>query len=107
MGNLVENALKFDDSDAPIEVTCEGGRVEVADRGPGIAAEDRERVFDRFFRSTDARSRPGSGLGLSIVADVVERHGGRVFAAARAGGGAIVGFVLPVDASRQPPTTPG
>jgi len=107
VGNLVENALKFDDSDAPIEVTCEGGRVEVADRGPGIAAEDRERVFDRFFRSTDARSRPGSGLGLSIVADVVERHGGRVFAAARAGGGAIVGFVLPVDASRQPPTTPG
>mgnify|MGYP000440930598 CR=1 FL=1 len=73
VANLVENALKFDDGDGPIEVTCEGGRVEVADRGPGIAAEDRERVFDRFFRSTEARSRPGSGLGLSIVSDVVQR----------------------------------
>lgn len=107
VGNLVENALKFDDGDGPIEVTCEGGRVEVADRGPGIDADQRERVFDRFYRSTDARSRPGSGLGLSIVADVVHRHGGRVFVAARAGGGAVVGFVLPLDASRQQPTLPG
>ena len=106
VANLVENALKFDDGDGPIEVTCEGGRVEVADRGPGIAAEDRERVFDRFFRSTEARSRPGSGLGLSIVSDVVQRHGGRVFAAARAGGGAIVGFVLPVEQPRPQPSTP-
>src|SRR5690606_38951368 len=94
--NLVENALKFDSGVQPIEVTCEGGRVEVADRGPGIAAADRPHVFDRFYRSTDARSRPGSGLGLSIVAEVVAGHGGRTFAAERAGGGAVVGFVLPV-----------
>ena len=94
--NLVENALKFDSGVQPIEVTCEGGRVEVADRGPGIAAADRPHVFDRFYRYTDARSRPGSGLGLSIVAEVVAGHGGRTFAAERAGGGAVVGFVLPV-----------
>ncbi len=96
VGNLVENALKFDTSGGPVEVTCEGGRVEVADRGPGIAPEDREHVFDRFYRATAARGRPGSGLGLSIVADVVGRHGGRTFVADRAGGGAVVGFVLPV-----------
>lgn len=96
VGNLVENALKFDDSDGPIEVTVEGGRVEVADRGPGIPAGDRVHVFDRFYRADTARSRPGSGLGLSIVRDVVERHGGRVFVADRAGGGAVVGFVLPL-----------
>lgn len=96
VGNLIENALKFDESSGPIEVTCEGGRVEVADRGPGIPFEDRDRVFDRFHRADAARSRPGSGLGLAIVRDVVERHGGRVFVADRAGGGAVVGFVLPV-----------
>lgn len=97
VGNLVENALKFDLTTGPIEVTCEGGRVEVADRGPGIPAADRSRVFDRFYRADTARSRPGSGLGLSIVRDVVERHSGRVFVADRAGGGAVVGFVLPVS----------
>lgn len=102
VGNLVENALKFDVGDGPIEVTCEGGRVEVADRGPGIAPQDRDHVFDRFYRSDAARSSPGSGLGLSIVADVVARHGGRVFAADRAGGGAVVGFVLPVDTTPDP-----
>jgi two-component system sensor histidine kinase MprB len=95
VGNLIENALKFDTSGGPIQVTCEGGRVEVADRGPGIEPEDRDHVFDRFYRSAAARSRPGSGLGLSIVADVVGRHGGRTFVADRAGGGAVVGFVLP------------
>ena len=96
VGNLVENALKFDASDGPIQLTCEGGRIEVADRGPGISPGDRDHVFDRFYRSDAARSRPGSGLGLSIVADVVGRHGGRTFVADRAGGGAVVGFVLPV-----------
>ncbi len=99
VANLLENALKFDTTGGPIEVTCERGRVEVADRGPGIAPEDRDRVFDRFYRSDAARSRPGSGLGLSIVADVVERHGGRTFVAERAGGGAVVGFVLAASGS--------
>jgi len=98
VGNLVENALKFDDTGGPIDVTCEGTRVEVADRGPGIPPADRQRVFERFHRSDAARSRPGSGLGLSIVREIVERHGGRVFVADRAGGGAIVGFVLPSSA---------
>ncbi|MBS1838055.1 MAG: HAMP domain-containing histidine kinase [Actinobacteria bacterium] len=95
VGNLVENALKFDDTGGPIDVTCEGTRVEVADRGPGIPPDERALVFERFHRSDTARSRPGSGLGLSIVREIVERHGGRVFVADRAGGGAIVGFVLP------------
>jgi len=106
VGNLLENALKFDRSGGPIEVTCEGGRVEVADRGPGIGAEDRVRVFDRFHRATSARSLPGSGLGLAIVDDVVRRHGGRVFAAERSGGGAVVGFVLPRAGTSDASTGP-
>jgi two-component system sensor histidine kinase MprB len=99
VSNLLDNAAKFDESDAPIEVTVRDGRVEVCDRGPGIGAADLPYVFDRFHRAVGARSRPGSGLGLSIVRDVAEAHGGTVSAADRPGGGACVGFALPVLAS--------
>ncbi|MFN7151330.1 MAG: ATP-binding protein [Microthrixaceae bacterium] len=99
VNNLVENALKFD-PEGPVSVTCDGGRVEVADHGPGIQDEDLPRIFDRFYRSADARSRPGSGLGLAIVATVVDQHGGQVSAANRPDGGATVGFTLPTSAPR-------
>jgi two-component system, OmpR family, sensor histidine kinase MprB len=95
MSNLIENAVKF--SDGPIEVVIEGGRVEVRDRGPGIAETDAARMFDRFYRADSARALPGSGLGLAIVRDMAESHGGRVFAANRDGGGAIIGFELPTS----------
>ena len=116
LGNLLENAAKFDDSDAPVEVHIRGGRVTVLDRGPGIDAADADRVFDRFYRADGARGLPGSGLGLSIVDDVARAHGGTVFAGIRPGGGAAVGFtigpdrLLPgsepghADASPKPPT---
>lgn len=93
--NLVENACKFDTSGGPIRVVVEGGAVSVLDRGPGIPADDLPQVFDRFHRSDAARAMPGSGLGLSIVREVVEAHGGTVGAAPRDGGGAVVGFALP------------
>jgi two-component system, OmpR family, sensor histidine kinase MprB len=96
ISNLVENALKF--SDQAVEVRAERGRVEVLDRGPGVPAEDLGRVFDRFYRSDAARALPGSGLGLSIVRDMAELHGGSVFASARDGGGARIGFTIPVVA---------
>lgn len=54
------------------------GAVSVGDSGPGIADEDRQLVFDRFWRSPSARALPGSGLGLSIVAQVVEEFRGTV-----------------------------
>ncbi|MCU1362104.1 MAG: mprB [Ilumatobacteraceae bacterium] len=95
ISNLVENALKF--SDGPVEIVVERGRVEVRDRGPGISDDDLSRVFDRFYRADAARSQPGSGLGLAIVRDMAESHGGSVFAANRAGGGAVIGFVLPLE----------
>jgi two-component system sensor histidine kinase MprB len=71
-----------------------GGRVEVHDHGPGIDVEDLPNVFDRFYRSTAARTEPGSGLGLAIVKQVVDRHGGRVWAGNDPTGGAVVGFEL-------------
>jgi two-component system sensor histidine kinase MprB len=105
--NLVNNAIKF--SDGPVEVSVAAGRVEVRDRGPGIAAADIDHLFDRFYRSEAARALPGSGLGLAIVRDMAESHGGSVFAANREGGGAVIGFVLPVVAGLPlpPPTGTG
>ena len=73
------------------------GRIAVLDRGPGIDAGDSARVFDRFYRASAARSLPGSGLGLSIVQDVAQTHGGSVFAGTRPGGGAQVGFTVGRD----------
>jgi two-component system OmpR family sensor kinase len=82
--NLLDNAIKY---------TCEGGRItlglwndkewariEVSDNGPGIAEEDIDHIFDRFFRTSDARlnQRSGSGLGLAIVKSITEAHGGRI-----------------------------
>jgi two-component system sensor histidine kinase MprB len=97
VANLIDNAVKFDTSGSPIEVTVLNGRITVADRGPGIAEGELDQVFERFHRSAEARTLPGSGLGLSIVAKVASDHGGEVFAANRSGGGAEVGFWLPAD----------
>ena len=108
--NLVDNAIKFDVTGGPVEIVVLAGRtttgVEVRDRGPGVPPEDVERIFDRFHRATAVRSLPGSGLGLSIVRDVVADHGGRVFATARDGGGAVIGFTLP-GPRLQPGSYPG
>jgi two-component system sensor histidine kinase MprB len=95
VANLFDNAAKWDRSGRSIEATVRGGRVEVRDHGPGLAGADPARVFDRFYRGPATQSAPGSGLGLAIVAQVVERHGGRVFAADAPDGGAVVGFELP------------
>lgn len=94
--NLLDNAAKFDTTGGAIRIEAVGGRVSVFDSGPGIPPEDLALVFDRFHRSTAARSMPGSGLGLAIVREVVERHGGTVSASNRPEGGAAVGFELPV-----------
>ena len=80
--NLLDNAVKFTPPDGSIEI---GQRVDgreavvwVADDGPGIAAEDREHVFERFYRSRTTAHHPGSGLGLSIVAAAADSMGARV-----------------------------
>ena len=76
--NLLDNAAKYSPPGATVDVAVANGEVSVRDHGPGVAAEDVSRVFDRFWRSNDARHLPGSGLGLSIVKDVAESHGGSV-----------------------------
>lgn len=76
--NLLDNAAKWTPAEGVIEVTVGEGEVVVRDHGPGIAAADAPRVFDRFWRAANARHLPGSGLGLAIVRDVAESHGGSV-----------------------------
>jgi two-component system, OmpR family, sensor histidine kinase MprB len=93
--NLVDNACKFAPEGA-VEVTVHQGLVVVRDHGPGLEADDIPHLFDRFYRSVHMRSKPGSGLGLSIVKSIVEGHGGQVFARNAPGGGAEIGFELPL-----------
>ena len=76
--NLLDNAVKFSPSGSVIEVRSAPGWLTVHDQGPGIAAEHRDHVFDRFWRSPEARGMPGSGLGLAIVANAVVVHDGTV-----------------------------
>ncbi len=95
--NLVDNACKFDQSGGPIVVVVDGGSLTVLDRGPGIPPGEEQQIFDRFHRSDAARSMPGSGLGLSIVRDVIMSGNGTVSAGSREGGGAAIGFELPVS----------
>ncbi len=97
--NLVSNAVRHARSRVRLAAAADGDDVEVSvvDDGPGIAPADRERVFQRFTRLDDARSRDagGSGLGLAIVAELVERAGGTVTLAEAAGGGLSVVVRLP------------
>jgi two-component system sensor histidine kinase MprB len=95
VSNLIDNALKFDTSSQQIEVTIHNGSLTVSDRGIGIPEDEVRLIFERFHRSAASRSMPGSGLGLSIVADFAHAHDGSVFARNRDGGGAEIGFSLP------------
>jgi len=88
--NLLENAGKWSEDGQTVEVGLAGGELTVRDHGPGISAEDRPLVFDRFYRSSRARSMPGSGLGLAIVREVAEAHAGTVTAEEAPGGGALI-----------------
>jgi two-component system, OmpR family, sensor histidine kinase MprB len=86
--NLVENAAKWSNGGAHVEIEAAHGEISVRDHGPGIAASDRALIFDRFYRSETARGQPGSGLGLAIVRQVAESHGGTVDVDDATGGGA-------------------
>ncbi len=92
--NLLENAGKWSGDGGSVEVSLAGGELAVRDHGPGFADEDRPLVFDRFYRSAAARSMPGAGLGLAIVREVAEVHGGTVTAENAQDGGALVRLSL-------------
>ena len=76
VSNLLDNAVKYSPQGTPIEVSVRAGEIVVQDHGEGIAATDLPRVFDRFYRADTARGKPGAGLGLAIVREAAEAHGG-------------------------------
>jgi len=98
--NLLENAVKYTPEGTPIEISATAGEgaivVDVADRGPGFAAGEEQKVFDKFYRVAGATSVAGVGLGLTICRGIVTAHGGRIWAENRPGGGAVFHFTLPL-----------
>jgi two-component system sensor histidine kinase KdpD len=101
--NLLDNAAKYSGEGSPIDLVARlasaGVEVTVADRGPGLAEAEQERVFERFYRGTAVRSDRGrgAGMGLAICRAVVTAHGGRIWVEPRVGGGSCFKFVLPVE----------
>ncbi len=115
--NLLENAVKFSEHDGRIWIDCameplEGNgtprvRVSVRDEGCGIPPGHLEKIFDRFSQvdASDTRARGGTGLGLAISKEIVDHHGGRIWAESVPGNGATFHFTLPVaeDDAREEP----
>ncbi|CAM5440641.1 histidine kinase OS=Streptomyces alboniger OX=132473 GN=CP975_16435 PE=4 SV=1 [Streptomyces alboniger] len=104
--NIFDNAVKFGPAGSVIDVALKDGELTVRDRGPGIPAEELPHVFDRFWRSPTARSLPGSGLGLSIVARTVRQSGGEVTLGPADGGGTVATVRLPGAATPPPSELP-
>ena len=102
--NLLSNAIKWGPTGSIVEITCFDGVVLVRDEGPGISPEDLPFIFDRFYRSSAARSLPGSGLGLAIVAQAVDGDGGTVTVANRPNGGSEFVITLPLSVTQSSPS---
>jgi signal transduction histidine kinase len=104
MVNLLDNAVKFNRPDGEVVVEClpvnqKLIRISVADSGIGIPNDDVKRIFERFYRVDKSRSRPagGTGLGLPIVKEVVERMGGTVSVESTLGRGSKFTVLLPAS----------
>jgi two-component system OmpR family sensor kinase len=116
IGNLVRNALMHTPAGTAIELTVKAtgsdATLEVRDHGPGLPTENTHELFERFWRADPGRERGrgGAGLGLSIVAAIVDAHGGRVSAANAPGGGASFTISLPAaprsEAAPEPAAAP-
>ncbi|WP_207857518.1 sensor histidine kinase [Lucifera butyrica] len=104
--NLVDNALKYSGENSIIDVSAlkeeEKVIVSVADRGIGIPDKELSNIFQKFYRADNAKAKSGTGLGLSICKEIVEAHGGVIWAINRPNGGVRISFSLPVEADKKP-----
>lgn len=104
LGNLLSNAAKYGRAGgrARLEASAAGGELAVTvwNQGPGFTSEEREALFRKFSRIRNAatRDKRGSGLGLYLCKEIVELHGGRIWAESEPGAWARFGFSLPLDA---------
>jgi signal transduction histidine kinase len=113
--NLVDNALRYSPDGLPIEIELERdgaawARLAVRDHGPGVAAEHRQRIFERFYQVEIQRHRPGLGLGLYISRQIVDLHGGELIAEFPSDGGSRFVIRLPLDgrpSDAEMPAAPG
>ena len=98
--NLLENAVKYTPAGSPIDVAARTESndvvIEVADRGPGLAPGEEQRVFEKFYRLPSGGGQPGAGLGLAICKAIAAAHGGAITAAGRPGGGTVFAMRLPL-----------
>lgn len=105
--NLLDNAIKYSPQGSPITVSAaqDGSQVvlSVRDEGPGIGKEDRERIFEKFYRAPQVRKVSGTGLGLSICKGIVEAHKGVIWAENHPDGGAQISIRLPVSSDGTNP----
>ena len=110
--NILQNAVRYSPEGGVIRITGEGGeafyRLAVADQGIGMSADEVARIFDKFYRANASTTAQGGlGLGMSIVKQIVEAHGGRIWVESEAGRGTVVQFLLPcssqeVEARSEP-----
>lgn len=105
--NLIGNALKFTPAGGRIAVSLQSANgevmLQVIDTGIGVEAEHQERIFERFYQAdgTTRRTHGGCGLGLALVKEIVERHGGRVSVESQAGQGSTFTILLPAGATTE------
>jgi two-component system, OmpR family, sensor histidine kinase KdpD len=100
--NVLENAARFSPPGSEILITAakwqSAVQVRISDRGPGIAVEERDRVFEEFYRADAGPARGGTGLGLAIARAIIVAHGGRIWVEGAPGGGTAIVFELPTSA---------
>jgi signal transduction histidine kinase len=113
LANLLDNAVKYSGGsrDVRVRLWTTGGdaAIDVIDRGPGLTARDRARIFDKFYRGSAAsRDRKGFGLGLPIIQELVKAHRGRVVVESTPGAGSVFRVILPATRSdwTDPPSMP-
>jgi signal transduction histidine kinase len=103
--NIIENAIKYTDGNGNVRVSAKNKNdellVSVEDHGPGIPAEERETIFDKFYRGGNTGKSKGSSLGLAIAKSIVEAHAGRIWCDSELGVGTTISFSLPKSAGNQ------